>query len=134
MEYENAIIQKFIDCNSITIEILLNKIIEAQYIKMNDDLNKVIGSLRRCGDYSQQTCQMARTAIVAIYNAEMSYINVVWDDGKYWWDVDANTKFTSDFKIRFSNCLKDNALQSSHDWWSRIHILHFKEIIVSMCN
>jgi hypothetical protein len=101
---------------------------------MNDDLNKVIGSLRRCGDYSQQTCQMARTAIVAIYNAEMSYINVVWDDGKYWWDVDANTKFTSDFKIRFSNCLKDNALQSSHDWWSRIHILHFKEIIVSMCN
>lgn len=132
MEDENVVIRKFLDCDDIIIEILLNQIIQFQYTKMNDDLNKVLSSLKRNGDSSQITAQMARSAVVAIYNAEMSYINVIWDNGKHWWDNDANTRFTSDFKMRFSNCLKDKNLQSSEDWWSRIHILNFKEIIMSV--
>ena len=133
MEGENSIIQKFINCDDTTIEILLTAIIQTQRTKMNDDFNKVIGSLRRGGDYSQSTCQMTKNAIVAIYNAEMSYIHIVWDDGKSWWDVDANTRFTSDFRTHFSNCLKDRKLQTTDDWWSRIHLLNFKEIITSVC-
>jgi hypothetical protein len=101
---------------------------------MNDDFNKVINSLRRDVDYSQKIYQMAKSAVVAIYNAEMSYIHVVWDDDKSWWDIDANTRFTSDFKTQFSNCLKDKKLQTTSEWWSRIHILNFKEIIESTCN
>jgi hypothetical protein len=132
MEDENVVIRKFLDCDDIIIEILLNQIIQFQYTKMNDDLNKVLSSLKRNGDSSQRTAQMAISAVVAIYNAEMSYINVIWDNGKHWWDNDANTRFTIDFKIRFSNCLKDKNLQSSEDWWSRIHILNFKEIIMSV--
>jgi hypothetical protein len=132
MEDENVVIRKFLDCDDIIIEILLNQIIQFQYTKMNDDLNKVLSSLKRNGDSSQRTAQMARLAVVAIYNAEISYINVIWDNGKQWWDNDANTRFTSDFKTRFSNCLKDKNLQSSEDWWSRIHILNFKEIIMSV--
>jgi len=132
MEDENVVIRKFLDCDDIIIEILLNQIIQFQYTKMNDDLNKVLSSLKRNGDSSQRTTQMARSAVVAIYNAEISYINVIWDNGKQWWDNDANTRFTSDFKTRFSNCLKDKNLQSSEDWWSRIHILNFKEIIMSV--
>jgi hypothetical protein len=132
MEDENVIIQKFLNCDEIIIEILLNQIIQFQYTTMTDDLNKVLSSLKRNGDSSQISAQMATTAVIAIYNAEMSYINVIWDNGKQWWDIDANTKFTNDFKTRFSNCLKDSYLQSSEDWWSRIHILNFKEIIMSV--
>jgi hypothetical protein len=132
MEDENVVIRKFLNCDDIIIEILLNQIIQFQYTKMNDDLNKVLTSLKRNGDSSQRTAQMASSAVVAIYNAEISYINVIWDNGKQWWDNDANTRFTSDFKTRFSNCLKDKDLQSSEDWWSRIHILNFKEIIMSV--
>ena len=134
MEGENDIIQKFINCDDTTIEILLTAIIQSQYTKMNDDFNKVINSLRRDVDYSKKTYQMAKSAVVAIYNAEMSYIHVVWDDDKSWWDLDANTRFTSDFKTQFSNCLKDKKLQTTSEWWSRIHILNFKEIIESTCN
>jgi hypothetical protein len=132
MEDENVIIRKFLDCDDIIIEILLNQIIQFQYTKMIDDLNKVLSSLKRDRDYSHETAQMATMAIVAIYNAEMSYINVIWDNKKQWWDIDANTRFTSDFKTRFSNCLKDKHLQTTDDWWSRIHILNFKEIIMSV--
>jgi hypothetical protein len=132
MEDENVIIQKFLDCDDIIIEILLNQIIQFQYTKMIADLNKVQSSLKRNGDSSQITSQMAIRAVVAIYNKEMSYINVVWDNGKSWWDNHANTRFTSDFKTRFSNCLKNKHLQSCDDWWSRIHILNFKKIIMSV--
>ena len=132
MEDENVIIRKFLDCDDIIIEILLNQIIQFQYTKMIDDLNKVLKSLKRNGDSSQRTAQMATSAVVAIYNEEMSYINVIWDNGKSWWDIDANTRFTSDFKTRFSNCLKDKHLQSTDDWWSRIHILNFKDMIMSV--
>jgi hypothetical protein len=132
MEDENVIIQKFLDCDDVIIEILLNQIIQFQYTKMMGDLNKVLNSLKRNGDSSQRTAQMATSAVVAIYNEEMSYINLVWDNGKSWWDLNANIRFTSDFKTRFSNCLKDKHLQSCDDWWSRIHILNFKEIIMSV--
>jgi hypothetical protein len=80
MEDENVIIQKFLNCDDIIIEILLNQIIQFQYTKMIDDLNKVLSSLKRDRDYSHETAQMATMAIVAIYNAEMSYINVIWDN------------------------------------------------------
>jgi len=129
---DNVVIQKFLECDDTITEILLNQIIQFQYTKMNDDLNKVLSSLKKYGDSSQRTAQMATSSIVAIYNAEMSYINVIWDNGKQWWDIDANIRFTSDFKTRFSNCLKDKHLQSTGDWWSRIHILNFKEIIMSV--
>ena len=133
MDCESVIIQKFINCDDTTIEILLTAIIRQQRTKMTDDFIKVIGSLRRSGDDSQSTFQMTKTAIEAIYNAEMSYIYIVWDDGKSWWDVDANTRFTSDFRTQFSNCLRDKKLQTTDDWWSRIHLLNFKEIITSVC-
>jgi hypothetical protein len=129
---DNVVIQKFLECDDTITEILLNQIIQFQYAKMIVDLDKVLNSLKRCGDSSQRTGQMATSSIVAIYNAEMSYINVIWDNGKQWWDIEANTRFTSDFKTRFSNCLKDKHLQSMDDWWSRIHILNFKEIIMSV--
>ena len=132
MEDENSIIQKFIDCDDISIEILLNQIIQFQYTKMNCDLNNVLNSIKEYEGSSRSTTQMAIRSIKAIYNAEMSYINIVWDNGKNWWDNDANTRFTSDFKIRFSNCLKEGHLQTSDDWWCRIHILNFKDFISCM--
>jgi hypothetical protein len=132
MENENVIIQKFLECDDVIIEILLNQIIQSQYTKMNDDLNNVLNSLKRYGDYSQITAQMASSGIVSIYNAELSYIHIIWDDGKQWWEDDANVRFTCDFKTQFSNCLKEKHLQSTDDWWSRIHILKFREIIMSV--
>jgi hypothetical protein len=75
---------------------------------------------------------MAQRVVVSIYDAEMSYINIVWDNSKSWWNVEANTRFTDDFKLRFMNCLKERHLQTCEEWWSRIHILHFKEIIMSL--
>jgi hypothetical protein len=132
MENENDIIQKFLECDDVIIEILLNQIIQSQYTKMNDDLINVLNSLKKCGDYSKRTAQMASLAVVAIYNKEMSYIHITWDHGKRWWEDDANTRFRCDFKTQFSNCLKDKHLQSVDDWWSRIHILKFREIIMSV--
>jgi hypothetical protein len=132
MENENVIIRKFLDCDRCKIEILLEMIIQSQYSKMLKDLNSVIESMKMYGSVSPRCIEMANTAVVSIYNAEMSYINILWDDNKCWWNVDANTRFTDDFKLRFENCLKDKHLQTSEEWWSRIHILNFKEIIIAL--
>jgi hypothetical protein len=132
MDNENDIIEKFLQYDSNKIEILLELIIQAQYCKMVTDINKVIHSLETNGDNSIRSIQMARKAVVSIYNAEMSYINIIWDNSKCWWDIEANTRFTDDFKLQFENCLKEKHLQTHNDWWRRIHILNFKEIIMAL--
>ena len=132
MENENGVIQKFLQYDSNKIEILLELIIQSHYSNMLTDLNKVIRSLETYGDNSLRSKQMARKAVVGIYNAEMSYINIIWDNSKCWWDVEANTRFTDDFKLQFENCLKEKHLQTSAEWWRRIHILNFKEIIMAL--
>lgn len=132
MENENIIIEKFLHCDNDKIIILLELIIQSQYSKMINDIDKVIRSMENNGSNSPTSTKMAQHAVVNIYNAEMSYINIVWDNSKSWWNVEANTRFTDDFKLRFTNCLKERQLQTSQEWWSRIHILHFKEIIMSL--
>jgi hypothetical protein len=132
MESENVIIQKFLQYDSNKIEILLELIIQSQYSKMITDLIKVSLSLELYGDNTQLSKKMARNAVISIYNAEMSYINIIWDNSKCWWNIEANTRFTDDFKLQFENCLKEKHLQTHNDWWRRIHILNFKEIIMAL--
>ena len=132
MENENVIIQKFIQCDNNKIEILLELIIQSQYRNMIRDLNNVLRSMETYGSNSPRSIEMAKNAVENIYNAEMSYINIIWDDSKCWWNVEANTRFTDDFKTRFANCLKEKYLQTTDDWWARIHILNFKEFIMSL--
>jgi hypothetical protein len=132
MDCENVIIRKFLQYDSNKIEILLELIIQCQFNKMITDLDKVIRSMEMCGSNSPRSVKMAKRAVVGIYNAEMSYINIIWDDSKCWWNVDANTRFSDDFKLQFENCLKEKHLQTHHEWWRRIHILNFKEIIMSL--
>ena len=131
MENENVIIQKFLQCGNDKIDILLKLIIQSQHRKMIDDLNKVLSSMKKSyGRNSPKSIQMAKNAVIAIYNEELSYINIIWDHDKSWWNEEANTRFNDDFKIRFENCLKEKQLQTVEDWWCRTHILKFKEYIM----
>lgn len=132
MENENIVIEKFLQCDNDKIIILLELIIQSQYSKMINDIDKVLRSMETNGSVSPISKKMAQRAVVSIYNAEMSYINIIWDNTKSWWNVEANTRFTNDFKLRFTKCLKERHLQTWQEWWCRIHILHFKEIIMSL--
>lgn len=113
MENENVIIQKFLQYGNDKIDILLKLIIQSQHRKMIDDLNKVLSSMKKSyGRNSPKSIQMAKNAVIAIYNEELSYINIIWDHDKSWWNEEANTRF-NDFKIRFENCLKENSYKQS---------------------
>lgn len=131
MENENQIIEKFLHCDEIESHHILKQIIAYQYGKMNEDILKVVGSLAMYGDTSKRSIRMATLCVVEIYNAEMGYINVNWDEGECWWSEMANTRFTSDYKSLYSNCLKEKHEQSISDWWRRTHILQFKDIIMT---
>ena len=99
---------------------------------MVKDLNNVIRRMKSYGTESPRSIEIVRDIIEGIYNTEMSYLNIIWDDSKCWWDIDTNARFTDDFKLRFENCLKEKHLQTTDDWLSRIHILNFKEIIMTL--
>jgi hypothetical protein len=128
---ENQIIEKFLQCDEITSQNILKQIVAFQYDKMNQDILKVVESLRRDGDTSKRIIRIAMECVVNIYNAEMEYINVNWDKDECWWDERANTRFDSDYKSLYANCLKEKCEQSTDDWWRRIHFLHFKDIIMA---
>lgn len=68
-----------------TMQTILKQIIAYQYDKMNEDILKVVGSLGRNGDTSKRSIRMATMCVVSIYDAEMGYINIKWDEGKTWW-------------------------------------------------
>lgn len=128
---ENQIIEKFLQCDEIASQNILKQIIEYQYDKMNKDILKVVGSLGRIGDTSKLSIRMATKCVVSIYNAEMEYININWDESECWWDERANTRFDSDYKILYANCLKEKQDQSTEDWWRREHFIRFKDIIMA---
>ena len=128
---ENQIIEKFLQCDEMTSQTILKQIIAYQYDKMNEDILKVVGSLGRNGDTSKRSIRMATMCVVSIYDAEMGYINIKWDEGKTWWDELANTRFDSDYKHLYANCLKEKREQTTEYCWRKSHILNFKDIIMS---
>ena len=127
---EIQIIEKFLECDEETTQTILKKIIAYQYDKMNEDILKVVGSLGRKGDTSKRSIRMATECVVSIYNAEMGYINIIWDEGECWWDEKANTRFDSDYKNLYTNCLKEKQYQSTEDWWRKQYFIKFEDIVM----
>ena len=127
---EIQIIEKFLECDEETTQTILKKIISLQHDKMNEDIMKVVKALRRGGDSSRLSMDMAIKSVVSIYNAEMGYINIIWDDGECWWDEKANTRFDSDYKNLYANCLKEKQHQSTEDWWRKQHFIKFEDIVM----
>jgi len=128
---DNQIIEKFLECDEPTTQHILKQILSYQFDKMIKDINKVVTSLAKYGDTSPSSIDMATRGVVSIYNAEMEYISIIWDEGECWWDENANARFISNYKSLYANCLKEKRDQSPDDWWRRIHIINFKDIIMA---
>ena len=109
---EDAIIQKFIDCDDYTMGLILEEIIQYQF-----------------GMINKQSKKMPMIVCLNHYNEEMNNIHIIWDTSKNWWVPDANTRYDPDFKNKISKCLKPTHLLNNIEYSGRMILLRFKDII-----
>lgn len=112
---EYIVIQKFLDCDDYTINEILDNIVSIYLCNMVNNL------------------QHSRLPILkSIYDEVMKDSQLIWDDDKEWWDLNANLRYKPEFKIYLSECLNENNFESLDDepeYLGLLEILKISSII-----